>query len=750
MSNVAVVYKSERASYGGSLKPFLKHDFDEFFLCKKDSTKIFKKDVTLNLELLEPYEFVICIGSETAKHVGKITGGVMSTQGSLIHGKYIPLISPGMLSFKPETKAGFEIAIARTESILAGDVDCGVEVEGITEYSRALEYLKSIQGSDVIAVDSETSALWCREGEVLGICLSNDEKFGVYIDVNVIYGEVEKLMAHTFKTHKCVLHNGKFDIHWLRYHFNFEFSDWEDTMLLHYVLDENNPHGLKPLAIKYTKLGNYDQELDEFKKTYCKAHGMKQAEFSYDLIPFETMYPYAAKDAVGTLILYNKFRPLVARNANLEKVYTTLLIPGAAMLQQMEDNGVPINSTTVDTVYAELDREIQADVFNLNKYPEITKFKEVYEVDFNPNSPAQVVNLLFTMIGLPIPAKRTATGNISVDKDVLEELAKLHPIVECIANIKKKKKILNTYIKKLKLHTNMDGRLRTNFNLHTTTSGRLSSSGHINLQQLVKQPKACMEAKEGFKCVYVDLSAAEMYVTAVLSGDKALQGIFKSGGDLHTETAILVFDLGAEAPSDITERKAWLSLTYPELRQSAKAVSFSILYGSGPANVADQVHCSVDQAKEYINAYYKRFPRIKKWIAECHDQILTRGYIYSIFGRKRRVPNVFSSSREIVGQSLRSAFNAIIQSVSSDLMVLAAIDMQNEINTKGLQKAVKPYSLVHDSYSSEVREDLVDWYLERLRFYLEMDRGSSIPGYPIGLDFGVGDTYYEAEYGEKP
>lgn len=167
------------------------------------------------------------------------------------------------------------------------------------------------------------------------------------------------------------------------------------------------------------------------------------------------------------------------------------------------------------------------------------------------------------------------------------------------------------------------------------------------------------------------------------------------------------------------------------------------MYGSGPAKVAESVNaalaeqglpqtCTVEEAKGYINTYFKSFPQLKRWIDSCHSEIKENGYIYNFFGRKRRLHNINSADRGVAAGEVRSGFNAIIQSVSSDHLLLGALEADIELEKSGID--AKIFALVHDSVVAEVAEDQVEQYLEVLTRNLQKDRGCSIPGYPIGLD----------------
>jgi DNA polymerase I-like protein with 3'-5' exonuclease and polymerase domains len=544
-----------------------------------------------------------------------------------------------------------------------------------------------------------------------------------------------------------VLHNAKFDIHFLTYHFDLDFSKGvvHDTMIMHYVLDERPGHGLKPLTMKYGKLGDYDRELDEFKKDYCRAHSITQAEFSYDLIPWDTMVDYAAKDTDATLALYHKFYPLICSNDKLSNLYHNLLMPAMHFLYKIENRGVPVSKARLLASRDYLDKELTELKDKLWSFKEVKQLEEQQGKIFNPNSTQQLRVLLFDVIGLEPTGKLTSTGATSTDASVLGDLGMLHDVPQLILDIRQKSKLKNTYIDKLLPVIHTDGKVRTGFNLTTTTSGRLSSSGNFNMQQLPRDNpiiKGCVVAPEGYKIVARDLTTAEVYYAAVLSGDALLQDVFikmrqdpKKYPDFHSTIAHMVFNLKCE-PAEVKEK-------FPALRQAAKAITFGILYGSGAASVAEQVNlalvedgkaptCDKAQAQEYIKTYFNRFRRLKQWIDECHNTIRTQGFIYNHFGRKRRLHNITSTDKGVAAGEVRSGFNAIIQSVSSDHLLLGAMEADQEIAERGLDAQI--FAMVHDSVVALVREDQVAEYEEILDRNIQRDRGCSIPGCPIGVE----------------
>jgi DNA polymerase I-like protein with 3'-5' exonuclease and polymerase domains len=364
--------------------------------------------------------------------------------------------------------------------------------------------------------------------------------------------------------------------------------------------------------------------------------------------------------------------------------------------------------------------DIDAAIEKLYKHEEVAKFEEFQGKTFNPGSTQQLRTLLFDFLGLKPTGKKTGTQADSTDKEVLAELGQQHEIPNLILDIRQRSKIKNTYLDKILPALDGDSRLRTNFNLHSTTSGRLSSSGKLNMQQLPRDNpavKGCIKARPGYVIVSMDLTTAEVYVAAVLSGDKELMNVFQSGGDFHSTVAKKVFKLNC-AVEDVKK-------LYPLLRQAAKAITFGILYGAGPEKIAWQVttearrdnpnadEFTVGEAKDAIKDYFKTFSRLSRWIAENQAFITENGFTYSNFGRKRRLPNVFSSDRGIKGHTVRSGINFLIQSMASDVNLLAAIDMMNWIKVN--KSSARMFALVHDSILAEVPEAEVEAYSEAAR-----------------------------------
>lgn len=740
---IALIDKSpSRNNY----KEHFKFEHEVFHMSSVPIPKLLKKDVDLTINLDE-YDYVILVGSEAAKEYAKITS-VTNFSGQLMHDKFICISNPSILHFKPEGRDAFKRAVDRIHRYIDGSLTSATvkgKYVGIMNTSVAIAYLTEVleNAQGFVSWDTETTCLYPRDGYVLGISISYASKQGAYISTDCLDDECMELMRAIIRRFEAVFHNMKFDIKMIEYHTDLKFDRTRvhDTMVMHYCLDENDGHGLKALALKYTEYGDYDSELDIFKKEYCAKHGISTDDFTYDLIPFEIICVYAAIDTAVTFDLFHKFWPIIQKNAKLLKLYKEIMLPGTLFLMDMEEVGIPINKERMTAAEVYLDKWILEAKQEVYTYNEVKLFEKDSGLIFNPNSVQQLRKVLFDYVKLtPVAGKLTATGAISTDAEVLETLSEIHPLPAAILKVRKLGKMKSTYISKILPELDRDERIRTNFNLIFTTSGRLSSSGKFNAQQIPRDDpiiKGCIAAPAGYKIVSQDLATAEMYFAAVLSGDKNLQEVFKSGGDFHSAIAKMVFEL----PCAVEDVKK----LYPAMRQSAKAISFGILYGSGPQKVSDTVskatkeYYGIDRAKDDISAYFTKFAKLKAWLKSRKEFIETNGYTYSFFGRKRRLINVFSSDKGIAAHEVRSGINSEVQSIASDVNLLAAIETADEIARKGLN--AKIFALVHDSIVAIVKDEDVDAYCEVVGRNTQKDRGCSIPGAPIGVDQDIGQDY---------
>jgi len=723
-------------------------EIDRYALCSDSSKKkILKADVDIDIDTLA-YDWIIVVGSEALKFFTSVNS-ITEYSGKCVDEKYLPVINPAMLSFKPEAKPLWDKSKQNIIDYISGeliqmklDEDKCYGIQDTEQFHKFLEAAIA-HPNKYIGLDSETTGLYPRDGYMLGMSISYEKDHGAYIDTECVDEKAEELLQKLFNTKIVVFHNAKFDLAFFEYHFNFTFPKFEDTMLLHYCLDEvPGGHGLKQLAMEHTPYGDYEKPMYDWIDQYKKQHRILKSDFQWGAIPFDTMKIYAAMDAVVTLLVFEKLYPAVRKNAKLLSVYEDILIPGCRFLTDIQDNGVPFDKLRLLKGRDLMQTDIDNAVAELYEFPEVKQFEEANDKEFNPNSTVQLRSLLFDFVGLNPTGKKTGTGAHSTDAEVLNKLAEEHEIPKHILSIRQKSKIKNTYLDKIYPQLDKDSRLRTGFNLHGTTSGRLSSSGKMNMQQIPRDNpivKGCMRAAEGKKIVAMDLTTAEVYVAAVLAKDENLMDVFRSGGNFHSSIAKLVFNLPCEA-EEVAE-------LYSTQRQAAKAVTFGIMYGAGANKISQQVtadsgkNFSKQNAQEVIDDYFKQFHKLKKWIDYSSKYIMDNGFIYSQYGRKRRLPNVRSDNQGIQSHEVRSGLNFLVQSVASDINLLGAIDTHDHIKSINKTKEMRIFALVHDSILAEVDESEVEEYRKIVQECIQKDRGIYIPGCPVGCDFDIGEDY---------
>jgi len=749
MSDLCFVFASaaEKTPHKTINKYITDVEYDVKFLSSSSKEKILKKDIDLNLEELNKYKLICPVGAESLKYTAGITG-IQKYNGIHIEKKYLPIMHPNMTIFKPQLNDDIIAAFGKIKPILSDETletQVDKNYDSLDSQANFNKYLPQLEAANTIVVDIETSSVSPYTGTILGIAVSTREHQGLYISNRVAENNLETL-HNIFYTKKCIFHNAKFDIHYLNHHYKFVFPDWEDTMLLHYCLEESvGTHGLKPLAMRFTDLGDYERELDEYKKTFARKHKIKLADFSYSMLPEGILAPYACKDADATFQLYNKFKPLVDRSKEFTQLYTNILKPATDALMTLERNGGPISMEKLLSLDEEYQIDIEECMAEITLHPDVQRFERVFGKTFNPNSTVQLRELFQTVCGIKL-TKKTATGAASVDKEVLQEIN--HPLARAILDLREKSKMSGTYLSNIVKGVDKDGRLRSGFNIHGTTSGRLSSSGNLNYQNIPrdnKDIKKIFAARPGYKIVQCDLGTAEVYYAAILSGDSFLQKAFIEKLDFHSYVAKQMFKLDCE----VKEVKS----QYPAQRQYAKAITFGIMYQAGPAKIAETVNkdakageeISVPQAKQFISKYFGEARSLKKYIDASNRQIESHAYIYSFFGRKRRLPESKSQNPGTAKHAIRSGVNFLVQSVASDINILGLIDLISWINEKGYEKDILPFTVVHDSIVSEVREDLLDEYITNAKRCIQTDRGLTIPNCPIKVDFEVGTTWGELE-----
>ena len=736
---VALVISSPlKADTVSKLKSFSKGiDFEVKYLSSEPLEKILKKNVDLDLTTLDEYDIICPVGAESLKYTSGLTG-ILKYAGQIVEEKYIPIIDPNMLSIKPQYRLELQKCFDKVRSVLAGEQPLVYEKDYayISTSEEFLPYLEQFKKADTLVVDIETTALSARKGSIIGIAMSARSHQGIFVACDVVeefYDEVKQM----FIDKTIVLHNAKFDVQFMYQALKFEFPKFEDTILMHYCLDETvGSHGLKQLAMKFTDLGDYDKDLHDYKKEFCRKNKILLADFNYGMLPLDILSPYACKDADATFQLYDKFKPLIDKNSKFSYVYKELLKPATEALMYLEDTGGPIELQVLTDIEEDFKIDIEECMAEISMHPAIKIFEEQEKKTFNPNSTFHLREVLFNILKLP-STKKTATGAKSTDAEVLSEMN--NPLADASLDLRKKVKLSTTYIKNIKNGVDADNRLRSSFNIIGTAAGRLSSSGVLNYQNLPRDKdsgiKKFFKASPGFKIVQADLGTAEVYVAAALAEDSFLQRAFVEELDFHSYVAHSMFKL----PCEIDEVKN----LYAAERQNAKAITFGILYGAGPSKIAETANVSIEEAKRFIKLYFTQAKDLKRWIDGNISFIKENHFTYSAFGRKRRLPEAGADSRGVAAHAERSGLNFLIQSVASDINLLGIVDTVKWVQDNQHQDNIRIFATVHDSTIAEVREDYIDIYADNLALNLQKDRGVFIEGKPIKVDIEVGPSWGE-------
>lgn len=546
------------------------------------------------------------------------------------------------------------------------------------------------KGVDLVAVDVETGS----QGQLLSLALAVDPDKAYVLTENALADEELRLgLSMVFGGATVVGHNLKFDAQVL-WRNGIDCPIGGDTMLLHYV-KEHRPgvNALKPLANQYFAAGNYDAEAEAY---YRK--GMEH-------MPRDQLYTYNGKDAVYTYRLYRLLEPEVGQHP----VYQRLLLPAYPILAKMEYVGVRIDRARIPELRAELQVQAEAQRQVLRQY--------AARDDFNPSSPKQVAVLLYDVLGLP-----DISGERKTDRPTLEELPE-HPAVEALLKYRRVTKLISTYVDAIEARLDENDRLHGHFHLHTTETGRLSSSDP-NLQNIPKRQGSLIRdlfvATPGYTLIEADYSNAELRTVTWLADEPAMRKAFEEGLDLHRYTASLVFGVPMEEVTD-------------EQRQIAKTLNFAILYGAEAPKIAQTAKISIQEAEQVIAGWFRAYPRIKDWMAAIRSQVREKGYVDTFLGRRRVFPVITPENRAEV---YRQAGNFPVQSIASDMTLLSLIQIGQKIDWVDTRLLIT----VHDSIVLETREDPVIVATAVRRIMEETPRSVGID-VPFEVDVKLGERW---------
>ena len=575
-----------------------------------------------------------------------------------------------------------------------------------------LNFIKELSSKDAVAFDTETTSLEINKAKLLGISFSYSKNTAFYCDVSKEEALIDlyKDFFHS-KTIK-IAHNLKYD-YGILYKYGIQINEFcFDTMIAHYLIDPEKRHNLDQLS---RTILNYDPIPIE-SLIGSKTKPTKKMEE----VEIDTLKNYAAEDADVTFQLYLKFSKEL-KNLDLEHLFYNIEIPLMRVLHDMEKQGIKINTESLSS----FSKDLNISLANLKQ-----SIFQLSETEFNIDSPKQLGEVIFGKLNLDEKAKKTKTGQYKTDEATLNKLNGVHPIIEDILNYRTRKKLLSTYVDALpKLISPVTNKIHTNYMQAVTSTGRLSSN-KPNLQNIPIRTELGKEIRKAFcssdsnhLLLCADYSQIELRIIAGLSKDESMINAFTIGRDIHTETASKIFHVNLE---DVSR----------EMRSKAKMVNFGIIYGISAFGLSQRLGVKRTEAKEIIDNYFLEFPKIKEYMDTTISFAKEKGYVETIFKRKRFLPNISSGNATMRGFDERNAINAPIQGSAADIIKLAMVNIHKKMLVQKMES--KLLLQVHDELVLDmVKEEQKD--LEKL---VKQEMMEAVKfNVPLEVEIGSGENW---------
>jgi DNA polymerase I len=586
-------------------------------------------------------------------------------------------------------------------------------------------WIARLEKAELYAVDTETTSLDVMSAEIVGVSFTDCAGEGAYLPLAHEYPDAPAQLNReaTLRKLKPLLEdprprkvgqNLKYDLGVLANHGITLNGIAHDTMLESYVLDSTaSRHDMDSLALKY--LGHKTIKYEE-------VAGKGKAQINFREVPVEQAAQYAAEDADITLRLHQHMWPRLNETPALVKLYQEIELPLVPVLARIERHGVKIDAAMLRKQSTELAKRM------------LELEREAHELagqTFNLASPMQIQEILFGKLQLPV-LKKTPKGQPSTAEEVLTELALDYPLPRVLLEHRGIAKLKSTYADKLPemIHPKT-GRVHTSYHQAVAATGRLSSSDP-NLQNIPvrtqegRRIRQAFVPEPGYKMVSADYSQIELRIMAHLSQDDGLLKAFAAGSDIHRATAAEVFGVAPELVSD-------------DLRRSAKAINFGLIYGMSAFGLAQQLKIERSAAQQYIDLYFTRYPGVKAFMDRTRAQAHEQGYVETVFGRRLYLPEINASNQARRQYAERTAINAPMQGTAADLIKLAMLAVDRWIRESGLPLVM--IMQVHDELVFEVRADS----LEKAKTGIQMHMTDVAQlAVPLVVDVGVGENWDEA------
>ncbi|WP_448554074.1 DNA polymerase I [Thalassotalea montiporae] len=587
-------------------------------------------------------------------------------------------------------------------------------------------WLAKLKAAPLFALDTETTSIDYMQAELVGLSFSYEVGKAAYVPVAHDYLDAPEQLSRDWvlaqlkpllesDEHKKVGQNLKYDAHVLS-HYDIKLAGIEfDTMLESYCYNSvATRHNMDALAKKYL-----NHETVHFEDIAGK--GAKQLTFNQ--IEIEKAGHYAAEDADITLRLHQALHAKLVKDKGPLSVFTDIELPLSQVLQRMESHGVLIDSD----VLAEQSQAIGARLAELE-----IEAHNIAGKAFNLASPKQLREILFEELKIPA-IKKTPSGVPSTAEEVLQELALDYPLPKLILEHRGLAKLKSTYTDKLPLLVQpTTGRVHTSYHQAVAATGRLSSTDP-NLQNIPirseegRKIRQAFIAPQGYKIVAIDYSQIELRIMAHLSDDPGLVKAFSEGKDVHSATAAEIFAVDVESVTS-------------DMRRSAKAINFGLIYGMSAFGLAKQIGVGRNQAQDYMNKYFERYPNVMQYMEDTRQQASEKGYVETLFGRRLYLPDIKARNQARKKAAERAAINAPMQGTAADIIKKAMLAVDQWIATQP-SDVVKMTMQVHDELIFEIKESELAQVTAKL---VEIMNAAAELNVPLIAEAGSGDNWQQA------
>ncbi len=591
-------------------------------------------------------------------------------------------------SFIVESKLPEAKVEVQDKVILAQEAFAWLKFSVINRETQLEETISQAKHQKIVSFDLETTGLNFRQDKIVGFSFAFDEQQSFYVPIghqddsihqikeDVAFKYLKRLLED--ESVKKVLQNAKFDIHFL-HSVGIEIKgEIFDTMIAARLLRaEWQKVDLSTLSIDYLAITS-----PSYKDLFSGFQDFSE-------VSIELAAPYAASDAMLVLKLYPILSKLLENELTLKKLFHSVEMPLLPIIIAMEEAGISLSPAILDKMNVAIEKKLKSLEAKIRATLEALGVAGANQI--NLLSPKQVEKMLFDDIKL-VPITKHKGGNRSTSKDVLEDLAKIHPVPGMIFQYRKLSKLQKTYLEALpKELDHKSGKIYTTFWQTRVATGRLASSDP-NLQNVPNVVREAFIADQGCNFISADYSQIELRVLAHLSKDVALVSAFKEGRDIHAQTAGQIFGKNV---SEIS----------PEERKVGKRINFSVIYGLSAFSLAREMDISRSKAQEYIDAFFAQYPGVGLWMDEVISKAKELRFVQTLMGRKRFIPGINDKNRVVAQAAQRVAVNTVVQGTAADIMKMAMIELFERL--KNYANKAKILLQVHDELLLEVQDSIL-------------------------------------------